>query len=77
MAWIGTAAAKARRTVSVCTGAFLAAQAGLLDGQRVTTHWAFAGRLAREFPAVIVDPEPIFVRSTRRGDILVAYLDGG
>jgi len=64
MAWIGTAAAKARRTVSVCTGAFLAAQAGLLDGQRVTTHWAFADRLAREFPAVTVDPEPIFVRSS-------------
>ena len=64
MAWIAQAVASSRRVVSVCTGAFLAAQAGLLDGHRATTHWAFAGRLAREFPAVDVDPEPIFVRST-------------
>lgn len=62
--WISTAAAHARRIVSVCTGAFLAAQAGLLDGCRATTHWAFAEALAREFPAVRVDPEPIFVRSS-------------
>jgi transcriptional regulator GlxA family with amidase domain len=64
LAWIRTAAAHARRTVSVCTGAFLAAQAGLLDGCRATTHWAFADALAREFPAVAVDPEPIVVRSS-------------
>ena len=63
MAWIRTAPDAARREVSVCTGAFLAAEAGLLDGHRATTHWAFADRLAREFPAVTVDPEPIFVRS--------------
>jgi transcriptional regulator GlxA family with amidase domain len=62
--WIKAAAGTARRIVSVCTGAFLAAEAGLLDGCRVTTHWAFAGRLAREFPAVDVDPDPIFVRSS-------------
>ncbi|MCX2933405.1 GlxA family transcriptional regulator [Mycobacterium sp. CVI_P3] len=64
MAWIRGAAASSRRVVSVCTGAFLAAQAGLLDGCRATTHWAFADQLAREFPAVLVDPEPIFVRSS-------------
>lgn len=62
--WIRAAAAHARRVVSVCTGAFLAAQAGLLDGCRATTHWASADALAREFPAVTVDPEPIFVRSS-------------
>lgn len=62
--WIKRVAGSARRVVSVCTGAFLAAEAGLLDGRRVTTHWAFAGRLAREFPAVDVDPDPIFVRSS-------------
>lgn len=62
--WITAVAATARRVVTVCTGAFLAAEAGLLDGQRVTTHWAFAGRLAREFPAIDVDPDPIFVRSS-------------
>lgn len=62
--WIKAVAGTARRVVTVCTGAFLAAEAGLLDGCRVTTHWAFAGRLAREFPAVDVDPDPIFVRSS-------------
>jgi transcriptional regulator GlxA family with amidase domain len=62
--WIKAVAGTARRIVTVCTGAFLAAEAGLLDGRRVTTHWAFAERLAREFPAVDVDPDPIFVRSS-------------
>jgi transcriptional regulator GlxA family with amidase domain len=62
--WIRTAAGAARRIVTVCSGAFLAAEAGLLDGRTATTHWAAAGRLAREFPAVTVDPEPIFVRSS-------------
>ena len=62
--WIKAVAGTARRIVTVCTGAFLAAEAGLLDGCRVTTHWAFAGQLAREFPAVDVDPDPIFVRSS-------------
>jgi transcriptional regulator GlxA family with amidase domain len=64
MRWIEAVAGNARRIVTVCTGAFLAAQAGLLDGRRVTTHWAYAERLAREFPAVEVDPAPIFVRSS-------------
>jgi len=62
--WIKAAAPHARRVVSVCTGAFLAAQAGLLDGCRATTHWAYADKLAREFPAVVVDPDPIFIRSS-------------
>ncbi|BBX96615.1 GlxA family transcriptional regulator [Mycobacterium lacus] len=64
MGWIKAVSGTARRVVSVCTGAFLAAEAGLLDGRRATTHWAFARRLAREFPAVDVDPDPIFVRSS-------------
>ena len=50
----------------MCTGASLLAQAGLLDGCRATTHWAFAGLMADEFPAVEVDPEPIFVRSSEK-----------
>jgi transcriptional regulator GlxA family with amidase domain len=62
--WIQAAAPNARRVVSVCTGALLVAQAGLLDGCRATTHWAFAGQLAREFPSVTVDPEPIYLRSS-------------
>ena len=60
--WITAASARARRTASVCTGAFLLAQAGLLSGRRATTHWAFAQELALSHPDVRVDPEPIFVR---------------
>lgn len=55
-------AAAARRTASVCTGAMLLAEAGLLDGRRATTHWAFAATLADRFPAIDVDPDPIFIR---------------
>ena len=62
--WIQIAAERARRVVSVCTGAFIAAQAGLLDGCVATTHWAFAGQMASEFPSITVDPDPIFVRSS-------------
>ncbi len=64
--WIRRVSGTARRVVSVCTGATLAAEAGLLDGCRATTHWAFAQALADEFPAIDVDPEPIFVRSSPR-----------
>jgi transcriptional regulator GlxA family with amidase domain len=64
--WIARTSARARRTASVCTGAFLLASAGLLDGRRATTHWAAADELARLHPAVRVDPDPIFLRD---GDI--------
>jgi len=62
--WVVAAAPQARRVVTVCTGAFLAAQAGLLDGCRATTHWAYTDQLARGFPEIDVDPDPIFVRSS-------------
>ncbi|WP_306191273.1 GlxA family transcriptional regulator [Streptomyces sp. MK5] len=62
VAWIRHAAARSRRVASVCGGAFLLAEAGLLDGRRATTHWAFGEQMARRYPEVTVDPEPIYVR---------------
>ena len=59
-------ARRARRVTSVCSGAFVLAQAGLLDGRRATTHWRVCDLLARTFPAVDVDPDPIYVRD---GDV--------
>jgi transcriptional regulator GlxA family with amidase domain len=52
----------ARRVTSVCSGAFLLAAAGLLDGRRAATHWAECSLLAREYPAVDVDSDAIYVR---------------
>jgi transcriptional regulator GlxA family with amidase domain len=66
MGWLTAITPNARRVVSVCTGAFLAAEAGLLDGCKATTHWAFARRMQEQFPRVDVDPEPIFVRSSEK-----------
>ena len=60
--WIARAAGRSRRVTSVCTGAFLLAAAGLLDGRRVTTHWASAELLAERHPSLEVDPDSIFVR---------------
>jgi transcriptional regulator GlxA family with amidase domain len=62
LAWIVAVAPGCRRVATVCTGAFLAAQAGLLDGRRVTTHWARADQLAREYPTLEVDADPIYLR---------------
>jgi transcriptional regulator GlxA family with amidase domain len=62
VAWIRSAAQRSRRVTSVCSGAFLLARAGLLDGRSATTHWARCARLARLFPEVTVDPDPIFIR---------------
>jgi transcriptional regulator GlxA family with amidase domain len=60
--WIADASARARRTASVCTGAFLLAGAGLLDGRRATTHWSSAAELQRRHPRIAVEPDPIYVR---------------
>jgi len=61
LAWLSAHGPRARRLVSVCTGAFLLAEAGLLDRRRVTTHWAYCVTLATRFPQITVDPDPIFV----------------
>ena len=62
MSWIKAAAPRSRRVATVCSGAFLGAEAGLFDSRRVTTHWARADQLASMFPLVTVDPEPIYLR---------------
>jgi transcriptional regulator GlxA family with amidase domain len=61
-AWVRRTAPRARRYGSVCSGAFLLAAAGLLEGRRVTTHWAVAARLKAAYPSVRVDEDAIHVR---------------
>ncbi|WDZ94274.1 GlxA family transcriptional regulator [Herbaspirillum sp. WKF16] len=65
VAWIRRHAAQAQRVCSVCTGAFHLAEAGVLDGLRVTTHWDWAGELQRRYPQLQVDADPIFIRQGR------------
>jgi transcriptional regulator GlxA family with amidase domain len=60
--WLRRVAPATRRLVSVCTGTFLLAEAGLLAGRRVTTHWSSADLLAQRYPGLTVDPEPIFIQ---------------
>jgi transcriptional regulator GlxA family with amidase domain len=62
ISWIRLAARRSRRITSVCTGAFLLARAGLLDGRKATTHWSACEALKRAYPKTEVDPDPIFVR---------------
>jgi transcriptional regulator GlxA family with amidase domain len=62
-AWFKKAARRARRVASVCNGAFLLAELGLLDGARATTHWERCAELARCYPKVRVEPDRIFVQS--------------
>ncbi|WP_433260873.1 GlxA family transcriptional regulator [Actinosynnema sp. CS-041913] len=63
--WISAAARGARRVTSVCSGVFLLAAAGLVQGLRVTTHWAREEQLRRAHPEVVVDCDPIFIREGR------------
>ncbi len=60
--WLRRRCGAARRTASVCSGAFLLAATGLLDGRRAVTHWGRCTQFARAYPAVRLDPDPIFVR---------------
>ena len=69
LAALREAAARGARVASICTGAFVLAAAGLLDGRRATTHWRYAERLAREFPAVDRRPGRALRRRGRRADV--------
>ena len=60
--WLRVTAPKARRMASVCAGAFLLAEAGLLHGRRVTTHWSSCTLLGERYPSLKVEPDAIFVR---------------
>ena len=63
--WLRDMAPRVRRLGSICTGAFLLANAGLLDGRRATTHWTYADELAARYPRVAVDPNPIWIQDGR------------
>jgi transcriptional regulator GlxA family with amidase domain len=63
VATVAALASTARRVASICTGSFLLAEAGLLDGRAATTHWRYADTLRRRYPAVSVRPDALFVRS--------------
>jgi transcriptional regulator GlxA family with amidase domain len=62
IAWLRQRSALAKRTASVCSGAFLLAEAGLLDGRRAVTHWNRCAEFAARYPNVRLEPDPIFVR---------------
>ena len=64
--WLKAAAPRARRVTSVCTGAWLLAAAGLLDGKRATTHWSGTEEFRRRFPGVQLEADRIFIRD---GDV--------
>jgi transcriptional regulator GlxA family with amidase domain len=65
VAWVRRHVSSARRSASVCTGAFLLAEAGALSGRAATTHWKFCGRLQRDYPDIKVDPDPIYLNDGR------------
>src|SRR5258705_12792324 len=63
--WLREATGGIRRVGGICTGVFLLAEAGLLDGCRAVTHWAYCDELARRYPSIQVEPDPIFLRDGR------------
>src|SRR5260221_303677 len=60
--WVIRLSPKVRRLGSICSGAFLLAETGLLDGRRATTHWAHVKEFGARFPKVLLDPDPIWLR---------------
>lgn len=69
--WLAKTAPQVRRMASVCTGAFLLAASGLLNGRRATTHWSYSQTLARLYPAIQVEPDLVFIRDGQ------VYTSGG
>lgn len=69
VAAVKSVAGRTRRLASICTGSFVLAQAGLLDGRRATTHWHDVRLFARAFPEITVEPDAIFVRD---GDVFTS-----
>jgi transcriptional regulator GlxA family with amidase domain len=67
VAAVRTAHARGARVASICTGAFVLAAAGLLDGRRATTHWMYAARLAQHYPSIEVDASVLYIDD---GDVL-------
>ena len=63
--WVRAQTGRVRRIASVCTGAFVLAEAGLLKGQRATTHWGYCARLGERYPDIEVEPDALFVRQGR------------
>lgn len=59
--FVRLAGSQARRTAGICTGGFVLAQAGLLDGRRATTHWAYAREMQSRYPAIQVEEDRIFI----------------
>jgi transcriptional regulator GlxA family with amidase domain len=60
--WLRTLSTRVRRLASVCTGAFLLAESGILNGRRATTHWDFCQRLTLDYPEITVEPNQIFIQ---------------
>ena len=70
-----TAHRRGARIVAICTGAFVLAQAGLLDGRQATTHWRHASLLARAYPDILVEPDSLYVED--RGIFTSAGVSAG
>mgnify|MGYP003482537190 FL=1 len=64
LAWLRTMGRHTRRIGSICTGAFLLAEAGLLNNRRATTHWREVARLAQEYQSITVEPDAIYVKDS-------------
>lgn len=62
IAWVAKMSRRVRRIVSICTGSFILAEAGVLDGRRATTHWCACEDFRRRYPRVTLEPDPIYVR---------------